>query len=596
MTPPVEGVGAIISASLAFLQQVDNPVDIFLLKAFVDELAHSLPGCRISKAFQLSPDDLLLRLWGGRARQLLLSIHPTGQRLVLNKDRFEAPPRPPRFAALLRARLRGARLQSVAVQPYERVVTITWRQAGEDASSLRLIHELQGSQANVLLVDDRGIIVDALRHQPGATEQSRSVLPGTPYAPRSVPSHRVLLSDLAVDHLVHLQEKNEWTAAGLNRLMVGLSPLLAAELVHRYPDDAGACWKQLEALRRDYDNATLPLFDCTAPDGRRQVSVLPLSHAGYIARPLADAAEAMLAMSEPVLVSTAQEEVRVGLHKKLRRRLQKLGRKAGSLTRDREKLQSYEPYQRFGTLLLTQRLPRGSKSATVTDYYSALQETVDIPLDPRLSAQENAQAYFKKHRKTKTGLGKIESLLQECTAEEQYLNGLVHQVDTAEDWHTLRAIESELGDGGRTDAGRPRASIRPRTPAALPYREFALPGGFTLYSGKSNHGNDALVRQLAHPDDLWFHAHGHAGAHVLLKASGQEVPDEVLRAAAALAAFYSKGKDAVGVEVIYAAARHVRKFGGARPGQVRVKSFRTLEVAPALPEIHEPGELEEATP
>ena len=572
-------------------------MDIFLLKAFVDELAYRLPGSRISKAFQLSPDDLLLRLWSGRARQLLLSVHPTGQRLVLNSDRFEAPPRPPRFAALLRARLRGARLQSVAVQPYERVVTITWQQAGEDASSLRLIHELQGAQANVLLVDGQGVIVDALKHQPAATEQSRSILPGMPYAPRSVPSHRVLLSDLAVDHLIQLQEKNEWTAAGLNRLMVGLSPLLAAELLHRYPDDPEACWKQLNALRQDYDNATLPLFDCTAPDGRRQVSVLPLSYAGYVACPLADAEAAMLAMSEPVLVSTALEEVRVGLQRKLRRQLQKLGRKAASLTRDREKLQSYEPYQRFGTLLLTQRLPRGTKSATVTDYYSASQETIEIPLDPRLSAQDNAQAYFKKHRKTKTGLGKIQSLLQECTAEEQYFNGLVHQVDTAEDWHTLRAIESELGDSGRKDAGRTRASIRPRTPAALPYREFSLPGGFTLYSGKSNHGNDALVRQLANPDDLWFHAHGHAGAHVLLKAPGHpQVPDEILRAAAALAAFYSKGKDAAGVEVIYAAARHVRKFAGARPGQVRVKSFRTLEVAPALPEVHEAGELQGAKP
>ena len=572
-------------------------MDIFLIKAFVDELAYRLPGSRISKAFQLSPDDLLLRLWSGRARQLLLSIHPTGQRLLLNRDRFEAPPRPPRFAALLRARLRGARLQSVAVQPYERVVTITWQQAGEDVPSLRLIHELQGSQANVLLVDAQGIIVDALKHQPGATEESRSILPGMPYASRSVPSHRVLLSDLAADHLVQLREKNEWTAAGLNRLMVGLSPLLAAELLHCYPDDPEACWKQLDALRRDYDNATLPLFDCTAPDGRRQACVLPLSHAGYVACPLADAEAAMLAMSEPVLVSTALEEERVGLHRRLRRQLQRLGRKAASLTRDREKLQSYEPYQRFGTLLLTQRLPRGSKSATVTDYYSASQETVEIPLDPRLSAQDNAQAYFKKHRKTKTGLGKIESLLQECMAEEQYLNGLVHQVDTAEDWHTLRAIESELGDSGRKDTGRRRDSIRPRTPAALPYREFSLPGGFTLYSGKSNRGNDALVRQLANPDDLWFHAHGHAGAHVLLKAPGHpQVPDEILRAAAALAAFYSKGKDAAGVEVIYAAARHVRKFAGARPGQVRVKSFRTLEVAPALPEVHEAGELQEAKP
>ena len=256
-------------------------MDIFVLKAFVDELARYLPGSRVSKVFQLSPDDLLLRLWRHRDLRLLLSIHPTWQRLHLNTERFEAPPRPPRFAALLRARLRRARLQSVAVQPYERVVTFAWQQAGEAAPSLRLIHELQGAQANVLLVDAQGVIIDALKHVAALTPQSRPALPGTPYAPRIVPPQRVLLSDLTVDHLDELQAQGAWNAASLNRLVVGLSPRLAAELVYRHPRDVRACWEQLHALRRDYDNQTLPLFRCTAPDGQQHVSVLPLRHAGH---------------------------------------------------------------------------------------------------------------------------------------------------------------------------------------------------------------------------------------------------------------------------------------------------------------------------
>ena len=568
-------------------------MDIFVLKAFVDELARCLPGSRVSKVFQLSPDDLLLRLWRHRDQRLLLSIHPTWQRLHLSAERFEAPPRPPRFAALLRARLRRARLQSVEVQPYERVVTFTWQQAGEAAPSLRLIHELQGSQANVLLVDAEGVIIDALKHVAAPTPQSRPALPGAPYAPRAVPPQRVLLSELTVEHLERLQAQNAWNAAGLNRLVVGLSPLLAAELVHRHPDDVQACWEQLDALRQDYDNQTLPLFRCTAPDGQQHVSVLRLSHAGYRADPLADAQTAMAAISRPALVFTALEKARDGVRKTLRRRLHKLGRKIEHLNRDREKLLSYEPYQRYGTLLLTQQLPRGSTCAAVTDYYSPQQETIRIPLDPRLSINENAQTYFKKYRKTKTGLSKIDALLQECAAEERYLEGLTHQVVEAEDWPTLEAIESELGD--RRQAGPARPSLRPRPAAAPPYRTFALPGGYTLYCGKSNQGNDTLTKQVAAPHDLWFHAHGHAGAHVVLKAPDETaVPEAALRAAAALAAYYSKGKEAAAVEVVYTLARHVRKFRGARPGQVQVQTFRTLEVAPALPavpEASEPGEV-----
>jgi predicted ribosome quality control (RQC) complex YloA/Tae2 family protein len=105
-----------------------------------------------------------------------------------------------------------------------------------------------------------------------------------------------------------------------------------------------------------------------------------------------------------------------------------------------------------------------------------------------------------------------------------------------------------------------------------------------LYCGKNHQGNDALLRQLAHPDDLWFHAHGHAGAHVLLKVQSQQtVPPQMLIEAASIAAYYSKAKTSAAVEVIYTQAKNVRKFRGARPGQVQVITYQTLEVIPQPP-------------
>ena len=94
-----------------------------------------------------------------------------------------------------------------------------------------------------------------------------------------------------------------------------------------------------------------------------------------------------------------------------------------------------------------------------------------------------------------------------------------------------------------------------------------------------------LLRQIAQPDDVWFHAHRHAGAHVLLKVQPhRDMPHQTLVEAAAVAAYYSKGKEATAVEVIYTQTKHVRKFRGARPGQVSVRTYQTLEVAPRLPE------------
>ncbi|HSX79671.1 MAG TPA: NFACT RNA binding domain-containing protein, partial [Candidatus Saccharimonadia bacterium] len=123
-------------------------------------------------------------------------------------------------------------------------------------------------------------------------------------------------------------------------------------------------------------------------------------------------------------------------------------------------------------------------------------------------------------------------------------------------------------------------------PAELPYRTFVLRDNSTVYCGKNNQGNDVLLRQVATSEDIWLHAHRQAGAHVVLKARPhQEVAHQTLLQAAALAAFYSKGKEAASVEVIYTRAKYVRKFRGARPGQVQVTEYRTVAVAPQLPEV-----------
>jgi predicted ribosome quality control (RQC) complex YloA/Tae2 family protein len=293
---------------------------------------------------------------------------------------------------------------------------------------------------------------------------------------------------------------------------------------------------------------------------------------------------------EPLLGTTALADLRGTVQKTVRQRLQKLRHKMRNLAQDGQKLEGYLPYQRYGTLLVAQRVPRGATSATIVDYYSPDQDTITVPLDPRLSLHDNAQVYFNKYRKAKHGLVKVQELLTRCAEEERYLEGLQAQIVLAEDWQTLDAVAAQLGaassfqDTAPARPGMPRRAVV-ATPAALPYRTFVLPDGATLYCGKNHQGNEALLRQVAAPEDLWFHAYQQAGAHVILKVRQRhEVPHQMLLQAAALAAFYSQGKNAASVTVMYTPAKYVRKFRGARPGQVQVSEYRTVEVTPQLPE------------
>ena len=211
--------------------------------------------------------------------------------------------------------------------------------------------------------------------------------------------------------------------------------------------------------------------------------------------------EAVAAFYQPLMATTLVESSRGEVQKTVRQRLQKLRKKMGHLAAEHEKLQSYLPYQHYGTLLLTQRLPRGASSATVVDYYSPEPATVCIPLDPRLSVHDNAQMYFKKYRKTKGGLAKIQELLAQYTDEERYLEGVAQQIAHAEDWQVLQALEAELS-GSQPPAGQQRrVSERPHPPASPPYRTFVSRAGYTLYCGKNHQGNEALLRQVATPED-----------------------------------------------------------------------------------------------
>jgi predicted ribosome quality control (RQC) complex YloA/Tae2 family protein len=558
-------------------------MDIFILKALVDELQQHLVGAVVSKVFQMSAEDLLLRLWRQQDQRLLLSTHPKTARLYLTSLRFENPSSPPRFAAYLRAQLQRARIQRIAVEPYDRIVRITWER--RDAAPVTLIHELLGAQSNLIFVDAEGMILELLKRVSSADGHRRTLLPGSSYQAPTPPPHRRSLSSLRPDDLCELAQEDALSAPQLQRLVIGLDPVVAKELIRRSQGDPEMCWAELQTLKRLYDQGTLPIYLCTLADGTQHVSALPLTHTASRIEPYEDVHAALAAIYDPHVHTAWLKATQQQTLKQIDQQLRRLRKKRQNIQRDQEKLESYLDCQRYGTLLMGQNAPRGADQIDVVDYYHPEQPTLTIPLDPRQTTKENAQAYFKKYRKAKSGLDKVQSLLDRCDTDVNALECLVCQVEQAETWTEMETLAAKQPDFQRDDRKRKgRSPAQPKAPSAQPYRMFTLDDGATLYCGKNNRGNDALLRQVARPHDLWLHAHGHAGAHVLLQVEPQRaVPPHTLIEAASIAAYYSKGKTSVAVEVIYTPVSNVRKFRGARPGQVQVATYQTLEVTPKPP-------------
>ena len=130
---------------------------------------------------------------------------------------------------------------------------------------------------------------------------------------------------------------------------------------------------------------------------------------------------------------------------------------------------------------------------------------------------------------------------------------------------------------------KPRRGKRP-APKARSYWRYASSEGWEIYVGKSALGNDALCREVGRAGDLWFHAQGMPGSHVILRlqpgVSEEDAPEEALRQAAALAAHHSRGRGSGRLDVACVSFRRVRRPRGAPPGLVTITGQRTLAASP----------------
>ncbi len=104
--------------------------------------------------------------------------------------------------------------------------------------------------------------------------------------------------------------------------------------------------------------------------------------------------------------------------------------------------------------------------------------------------------------------------------------------------------------------------------------------------GRNNRENDEVTFSHAAPNDIWFHAQGVTGSHVVLNRREGGIgnpPASIIERAASVAAHYSRARHSALVPVMYTLRKYVRKFRGARPGQVKCEREKTVMVPPKLP-------------
>jgi predicted ribosome quality control (RQC) complex YloA/Tae2 family protein len=290
--------------------------------------------------------------------------------------------------------------------------------------------------------------------------------------------------------------------------------------------------------------------------------------------PVSHAIEQRYREREDELATSRWRQVRLA---DLNKRLKKARRRLEVLQGDLEKAARYKDYARYGELLKTNlhAIKKGQAHMTVVDYFDPAMPELVIPLDPSKSPQGNLDDYFKKHHK-------------HVAAERELRPRLARAEDDVKALQAQRAqVEDGLPDPAASSSsmrGALKAGPIPRTktkgqPRSGPFRRFVSSDGLPIYVGRNARENEALTFGEARPDDLWLHAHGTPGSHVVLRLNkGTDPPHETLRDAATLALLYSDLKKSGKGEVIYTRRKYVRKVKGSAPGTVTVTQDKTLFV------------------
>jgi len=550
-------------------------MDTFVLKRVAAELDAFLRGALVSRVHQPAEREVVLVLWTGREeRRLLLSADPLMCRMHLVVRGTPNPPSPPRFCQFLRRHLEGMRIEGIACAPFDRRVRIDFTASRPDALHRRttLHAELFGRHANLVYVDDDGTILEPLRPVGPHESRIRELAPGLPYRPLPRPE-RTFLPDLTPEDATRLFAR---AGEGLDRVLLaelsGIGPDVAREAAGRGGASAEALYAVVRDLVRRYEEDDLAPGLGILPGGAKRLLPFPCPAAGFVHfLPFPTANDAAAAY----YAEAAGTRTRQALAQALRSRIAALLRKEratlakieGDETRLREALKGREAGETLKAHL--HELRRG------------MTEFMGIPLDPARTPVENMERLFRLHKKAAGAMeivGARKGTVAERIRRLESLDDRLGQARTLEELAPLREELSAAFPGpGRGRRSEERQAQPRRGPSARVEQHRFL--GHTILVGKNDAGNDRIVRDLAAPDDLWLHAQGIPGGHVLVKKlPGQAVPEEVVQEAARLAVLHSKARGSSNVPVVLALARHVSRFRGAGPGLVRIARYRTIVV------------------
>ncbi len=559
------------------------------------ELESYLIGSKIDKVHQPSKNELvfIMRTRNG-AYRLYLSCDGQSPRVHMTRYNLENPKVPPMLCMLLRKRLSGAMLTSINQVQNDRILIFEFDGTTDigDKTKYYVICEIMGQRSNIIFCDIDYRIIDAVKRIDEEKSSVREILPGLKYELPPIPEKCNILTDNTekiVDVILDKPEKI--LSKSILDTLEGISPIVSREIAYRtvFGDKQTGMLSNIEKERLNAEISTIRSeivnnnslymlssidnvpFDFSFANIRQYGNALIKKEYDSISELLDDF------YFEKDKINRIKRKAS-DLFKILNNAVERTSRKINNRRLELEKSENREQLRIFAELITANqyRLTEKSSVYTVENYYDNC-NTVEIPVNPALTAQQNAQKYFKEYKKATNAEKLLHNLIEEGEQELVYLDTVLDTLSRADSDREITEIRDELEKGGYVKS---RKGNKQKKDKPLPPIEFKSSDGFTILVGRNNVQNDILTLKTAKNYDMWLHVQKHAGSHTVIVADKKEITETAIYEAACVAAYHSKAKDSSSVAVDYTLIKNVKKPVGAKPGKVIYNTYNTVYVTP----------------
>lgn len=523
----------------------------------INSMIQEILPLRINKISQISQHEIIFECFNQKKYNLLVSTDSISNRLLITTESFTRSSEPTHFIMLLRKYCENGIIQSSQQIGLDRVIEwkITNRNDLGDVVDFRLIFELMGKYANVILVNNESKILDAF-HRIAPYENTK----------------RIIFTGADYDYPITQLKKNPFEdfEVNLDESLVnqfhGFSPLLAREVDYRIRQLHESFIEIMTSLKENHSLVV---------SSNLEFHNIELKHLGLptTTYPLMRGLEIVYEKS----VNDARIKQHVGnLTKIVKRELKRQQSKKPKLKIQLLESNNYMDYKEIGDLLLAygHEIVKGQKEFVVNDFNN---NPITIPLNETLTGYQNAQKYFQKYRKLKIGIGYLEKQIDENKQQIDYLENLLFQLNHAT-IQDATEIQNEMMLSGLLRTKNQSKKKKQQEKVNINHIVYQ---NVDYYFGKSNIQNDYLTFKFANKKNWWFHIGDGSGAHVICLA--EELNEPLIRFGANLAAFYSKYQLSSSVKVNYTQVKHLKKIPQANLGMVAMNEYKTIYIDPQNP-------------